>query len=75
MDSKDILNNFKDGLYSIHKKSDDLKVDQKICRVSTNEETKEKEIAIFDQETKSFIKLEKFGEDSVLEKITFDDIS
>lgn len=63
------------GLYSICKRSDELKVDQQICRVSFDDGTNKNTISIYSPESDSFIPLDKVGEDSVLEKIDLSGLS
>ena len=63
------------GLYSICKRSDELKLDQQICRVSYNDDAKKNTISIYSSDSGTFVPLDKVGEDSVLEKIDLSGVS
>lgn len=69
------LDDLEIGLYSIFKRSDELKIDQQICRVSHNDDTNKNTISIYSPESDSFIPLNEIGEDSVLEKIDLSGVS
>lgn len=69
------LDSLQPGFYSIRKASDEFKSDAQICKITLNQETGKKILNIYNPDINGFVPLEKIGNDSILEKVDFSNIS